>query len=221
MANIPSIADLSKYQVNRPGEGEALRQTLYDFQTYDAAGQTQLQFFQQPKGQGGKTLNDTNMTIAGMLPRPQAFLIQSVEIYLLPDLDVGTDASAITSPVASEFSNDVYTVSKSGHLVLRIGSKDYLQEAPIGRFPPKTNLKVENSASLGAEPAGVGVDNMAIQYDYAAFGGRPYFVDPWLLLEANQDFAVELNWAAAVPLPSGVDARIGVVMDGILYRLSQ
>ncbi len=57
-----------------------------------------------------------------------------------------------------------------------------------------------------------------------AFGqwrGRPYLLDPApLLLPENQNFSVSLNW------PEGVQAisnpgRIGVILDGILYRRSQ
>jgi len=37
----------------------------------------------------------------------------------------------------------------------------------------------------------------------------------------NQNFDITLTWPTAVALPSGQNARLGVVMDGILYRQSQ
>ncbi|MGZ7265373.1 hypothetical protein ACXWP3_09695, partial [Streptococcus pyogenes] len=61
---VPTRAELSKYSVNRPG-WEAIKQSLYDYQAYAAAGQTNLTFFALPVGQSSKTLSDTNMTLAG------------------------------------------------------------------------------------------------------------------------------------------------------------
>jgi len=211
---IPTLSDLQQYDVNRRGEYEGIRQTFYDFNTYALAGQTSLQFFQIPKGQGGKTVADTNMTSAGQLPQPQHFLVESIEILLFPGvLPVLEDVTI----AESEFSNDMYTVSKSGSLDFFIGSKSYLQEAPIGRFPPKTKMQTEYATHFAQAVAA----DQQIQMDYAAWVGRPYYLDPPVLLVPNQNWNVTLSWPTAVALPSGADARIGVVLDGILYRQSQ
>ena len=69
---IPNLAELQAYAVNRKGQYEGIRQSLFDFQVYGAAGQTSLAFFQVPIGQGGKTIDDTNMEIQGALPQPKA-----------------------------------------------------------------------------------------------------------------------------------------------------
>jgi len=195
-ANIPSYSDLNQYAVNRGGEYEGIRQSLYDFQTYPTAGQTTQTFFQVPVGQGGKTLADTNMETAGTLPAPKHFLVQSIEIYYFS----GTDIAAATT-----IADEVSTIGESGSLDFFIGSKSYLQEAPLQRFPPKCVLDTD----LGGNAA-----------EYAAFGGRPYFIDPWILLTPTQNFNVKLSWPTAVPTGDG-DGRIGIVLDGILYRLSQ
>ena len=118
----PSVQGLQKFDVNRRGEVEAVRQSLYDFQTYASAGQTQLIFFQVPQGQGGKTKDDTNMELAGSLPRPKEFLIESIEIYFFPGVDIGQ----FGTQAESEWSNDVQAVGSSGFLDLFIGSKSYL-----------------------------------------------------------------------------------------------
>ena len=209
----PNVRALQKFDVNRRGEVEAVRQSLYDFQTYATAGQTQLLFFQVPQGQGGKTRDDTNMEIAGSLPRPKEFLVESIEVYLFPGVDIGQ----FGAQAASEFSNDLYDVGQSGFLDFFIGSKSYLTEAPLMRLPPKTRLAGE-SAYADVSTAGA---NLQIRYDYASWAGRPYHLDPEIRLIHTQNFNVSLNWAVAVPLPSGVDARVGVILDGILYRLSQ
>lgn len=214
-ANIPQLEDLLNYDVNRRGEYEGIRQSFYDFTTYDAAGQTELQFFQTPKGQGGKSIEDTNMTSAGQLPQPQHFLVESIEIYLFPgDSPVNITVGALAP---SNFSNDMYAVAQQGALDFFIGSKSYLIEAPLNRFPPKT--KMEANYAVDTQQAAAAAEQYTS--DYAAWVGRPYYLDPPVLLVPNQNFAVTLAWRTAVALPSGTDARIGVVLDGLLYRQSQ
>lgn len=218
-SQIPSMTQLQTYSVNRSGEAEGVRQTLYDFQTYAAAGQTSLSFFQTPVGQSGKTYADTNMTSAGLLPNPQKFLIQSIEIFFFPGvLNVQAEKTALPLP-PSQFINDVAAVNQSGWLELNIGSKNYLREAPLGVFPPKTHLLATGAI---AESIGSGASGSSMNMiSSASFGGRPYFTEPPLLLEPTQNFIVTLNWASSVALPSNVAARIGVKLDGYLYRLSQ
>jgi len=217
-SQLPTVDDLKKYAVTQPGKYEVTRQSLYDFQTYAAAGQTVLTFFQNPIGQSGKTRADTNMENAGQLPAGKNFLITSIEIYLFPGVDIGTEGTTIAE---TEFANDIYTVAKSGYLDLFVLSKSYLTEAPLGRFPPKTNLKVDAANSLQYSEATPSDAERFMATEYAAFGGRPYFIDPNITLTSNQNFNVTLNWPTAVALPSGQNARIGVVMDGLLYRFAQ
>lgn len=215
---IPNLNDLRQYDVNRRGEYEGIRQSLYDFTTYASAGQTSLQFFQIPKGQSSKTIADTNMTAAGQLPQPQYFLVESIEILLFPGVDIGTEVTTIAE---TEFANDMYAVAKGGSLDLFIGSKTYLEEAPLGRFPPKTKLNVSAAHALQLKQAMAADAEALVSTEYAAWAGRPYYLDPPVLLVPNQNFSITLNWPSAVALPSSVDARIGVVLDGILYRQSQ
>lgn len=222
-ANIPSFDEIQRYSVNRAGEYEGIRQTLYDFQSYPNAGATQLSFFQVPIGQSGKTDDDTNLELAGQLPAPKHFLVQSIEVYFFPgDASVTVDNNdADDNLTAPNFTNDVQAVQESGFLDFFIGSKTYLREAPIGRFPPKTCLKPEFAAAIQYNEGTASDSTRALSMDYATFGGRPYFVDPWVLITPTQNFNVRLQWASAVSLPSGTDGRIGIVLDGILYRLSQ
>lgn len=209
--NIPTLDDLQKYNVNRAGQIEGIRQSLYDFQTYAQAGQTSLTFFQIPVGQSNKTLADTNMEAAGALPAPKRFLIESIEIHFFP----GNAVSAFGAQAAAENINDVYDVAKSGWLDLFIGSKSYLTEAPLGRFPSSSGLGIFG-AFADATTAGA---NMQSRIDYARFGGKVYQMEPPILLVPTQNFKVTLNWPTAVAI--NANARIGVVMNGILYRNSQ
>lgn len=212
---IPSPEDLLRYDVNRRGQDEAVRQSLYDFQTYDgASGQTSLTFYAVPIGQSSKTKADTNMTIAGMLPSPQRFLAQSIEIYFFPGGEISRNFTAAGDLDA--WSDDMETFYHSvGHLELTIGSKPYLTEAPFIRFPPKCFLKGSHAI------AGTYTATAGNFFDMSHAGGRPYFLHPPLLIPSNQNFDIKLNWPTAVSMPSGLNARVGLVMDGLLYRYSQ
>lgn len=221
--NIKSWEQVQQYKVNRPGEVEAIRQSLYDSATYIAAGQTSLQFFQTPIGQGAttvigntgvKTRRDTNMELAGVLPQPKNFLAESIELYLFPTT-FPNQTSAVTVDI-NDFANDVYEISRAGSLDFFIGSKTYLEEAPLLRFPPKTKLHTESSVAVDVVEATAPVVKAN---SYAQFAGRPYYLDPPILLQSNQNFSVTLRWDAVVAVTEIV--RVVCVLDGVLYRLSQ
>ena len=215
---IPNIADLNQYSVNRSGQAEGIRQCIYDFQAYAAVGQTSLTFFQVPVGQSGKTYADTNMSTPGVLPSPQKFLIQSIELHFFPGVLNSPVEDTATPFPSSQFVNDVAAISNNGFLELNIGSKNYLREAPLGVFPPKAHLV--GNAAMATSIAGSTAASFNMT-SFATLGGRPYFTEPPLLLEPTQNFNVTLNWPTAVALPSGIAGRIGIKLDGILYRLSQ
>lgn len=236
---LPNMDQLSQYVVNREG-WEGVRQSLYDYQLYPAAGAAQLTFFSTPQGQGtavqavgaagvgAKTLSDTNMTLAGQLPSQQNFLVQSIEVMFYPNIyhvtnAVGNPAVKFVSTallLAPAIVNDEYIFRKSGNLVFTIGSKAYLTEAPMGRFPPKTNFGV-NAGAAGWSAATAPVESTGVTVSFPQSTGRPYMLHPAsLLLNSNQNFSVQLNWPEglqAVTYP----AKVGVVMDGFLYRRSQ
>ena len=214
---IPTLQELEKYNVNRPGAVEAVRQSLYDFQTYPSGGVSQLTFFQLPVGQAGKTLADTNMEAAGSLPSPKRFLIQSIEVFIIPDDDPGRVANDPTLPYSQRTVNDTWIIGRAGYLKLFIGSKDYLTEAPIGRFPPKTHFALDAALADSTTAAATKLTSINI----GRWSGRPYMLSPEILLQPTQNFNVTLNWPVAIPLSTSADARVGVILDGILYRNSQ
>lgn len=210
---VPSIADLTKYAVNRGGEYEVIGSALYDFGAYAAAGQTELNFFQTPQGQGGKTLADTNMEAAGSLPAPKNFLVTSLEVNFWP----GVSPATFGAQAAAQYVNDVWTIAKSGFLEFYIGSKNYIQEGPLGVFPAANGL-VMSAALADATTPGA---NTQSRIAYANMGGKPYVLPSPIALVSNQNFRVSLKWPTAVALPSTTEARIGVRLRGYLYRLSQ
>lgn len=209
MRQIPSPDALNKFAVNSAQGMDVIWQPLYDYATYAAAGQTSLNFFQLPIGQSGKTLADTNMESAGQLPAPQKFIVESISIDFFP----GGSVNGSTVDGTAVNWDDVYTVMKSGWLDFIVGSKSRLQQAPIGAFPPAYRLG-GGAALTGA----ASVANTITSVDYASFAGREFSIIP-VTLPANQNFKVSLNWPAAVAI--NVDARIGVKLNGTLYRSVQ
>jgi hypothetical protein len=222
MQRISNLQDLNKFNVNLE-EFEQVKQTLYDSVTYPNAGANSLRFFQSPIGQGGKTIEDTNLTLAGQLPTNQLFLVECVELLFLPNFDYADDSTdriaEFGAQQAQEIVNDAYQFRKAGALTFRIGSKDYLEEAPLHKFPTKTKIDVCGSALADATTAG---SDGQSRIGYAQASGRPYFIDPPLLLIENQNFSVTLSWPNGVEaLPSGLDAKVFCIFDGKLFRRAQ
>lgn len=211
LTQVPKLSELAAYDVNRSGEFEGIKKSYYDFQTYAQAGQTSLNFFQVPVGQSSKTLADTNMQIAGSLPNPIRFLIQDVQVFIFP----AGDLAQYGAQAVAENVNDVYDFAKSGYLELNIGSKLYIQEGPLGRFPPANGLTVA-AALADATTAGA---TMQSRVSYANTAGRVWLMQPQILLQPTQNFRISLLWPTAVALSAA--ARVGVVMSGIEYRQSQ
>jgi hypothetical protein len=205
----PTLADLQNYAVNRSGQFEVIGSALYDYTTYAAAGQTELNFFQT----ANKSLADSNMEAAGALPAPKQFLVTALEVNFWP----GVQPSVFGAQSAAQYLNDVAAVAKSGYLEFFIGSKNYIQEAPLGVFPAMNGLVVQ--AAISDQTTLAAASQTMI--DYANLGGKPYVLPSPFTLVSNQNFKVSMKWPTAVALPSGVAARIGVRLRGYMYRLSQ
>lgn len=208
---VPSLESLQDYNVNRVGQYEGICASLYDSGTYAIAGQTQMNFFQVPRGQSNKSLEDTNMESAGQLPAGKFFFVTGIEIGIYPNIEI----ASLGAPAAQEQANDVYDFAKRGWLNLFIGSKSYLEEAPLNKFPSKNGLIISGAMS-DATTAAAALNNRVI---YANMGGRPYDLKPGILLTPNQNFSVSLNWATVQAVSATM--KIYVNLSGFLYRQSQ
>lgn len=203
-------AQAARYNALAPINGkEAIYQPLYDYLTYAAAGQASLQFFQTPIS-GTKTIADTNMDQAGALPAGKEFLVQAIEVAFFP----GADPATNTAPAASVFAEDVYKFAKSGHLQFYVGSKPYLDEAPIGVFGQSFGL--EGFAAMADSSTAGATGHTAI--NYAKLASNVYQITP-VKLTSQQNFRVTMDWAAAVAISA--DARVGVRLLGTMYRSAQ
>jgi len=209
-ANPPSLNDLKGYSVNRPDQVEVIWQPFYDFQTYGTAGATQFTFFQTPVGQGGSTKATTNMQAAGQFPRPWEFLCTGLQVWFDNGAVISRTAAAATIMTNS---NDVDAVMNgAAFLDFFIGSKSYLSDSPLAKFPPSFRLDGETNIA-GTYAAGT-----QVLIDYMTTTGRYYSITP-VRIPANQNFNVTLNFPTAIAVTTA--GKIGVILDGFLYRLSQ
>lgn len=241
-AGAPQYSELATWAVVRPDAVEAIRQPLYDTLLYPTAGQTQLRFFLNPQGAGlsaspGQANNpkgfaDTNMELAGQLPSPKAFLATSIEIIFEPG-SVSTantftpqvvsgpaGAGVATTPTIGQITpaiaqNDVQNVLQSGWLEFFLISKSYLQNARGDSFPPKSHIAYDGAVSAGGT-----LSVLAVACGARAVG-RPFYVNPPVLIMPNTNFSVTINWPSAVATPSGFNGRMICRLDGFLYRNAQ
>lgn len=206
---------------------EVIRQSLFDSVAYPAAGTPQMTFFAVQKGQGigfgggAKTLSDTNMTLSGQIPTNQSFLVKSVSLMFWPTTpSVTAQLPAVFGAQApANIINDEYVFWRAGNLVFIIGSKPYLEEAPMGIFPSRTYFDVAGALADTTTAAAASQSRIA----KANMKGQPYHISPAdLRLEANMNFGLTLNWPEGVQaLPSGNPAWVKMRLDGLLYRRSQ
>lgn len=217
MPALRTIEEFNAFNVNREG-WEKVKQSFYDRATYAAAGQSVLTFFQSPNGQNGKTLSDTNMSLAGQLPTNQTFLVEAIEIFFFPSTPTvaAQMPAAFGAPAVASIVNDAYIFNRGGNFNLTIGSKPYLVEAPLAKFPASRQFHVE-SALADATPLAA---NQQSRVTFAASTGRPYVLTPPLLLIENQNFSVTLAWPEGNQAISN-PASVYVSLEGVLVRRSQ
>ena len=205
---IPDVSELQQYNVNRPDQVEVIRQPLWDTQTYVNAVSTELQFFQSPQS-SSISMAATNMEAAGTLPAPKSFLVETIELYAFPANTIAADGTTIA---ASKNLSDLYALFSVGWLEFFIGSKVYLQQAPLMSFPPRAGI---TAVQVGADSTA----NTGVRVDYASLGGPVFQLQPKILLVPTQNFKVSLKWASAVTINANMPIKM--VLGGVLYRNSQ
>lgn len=219
-----TLAQLQNY-VPQLAAQDIIWAPLYDSNNYiGTAGQLSLQYFAVPQGQGtttapgagagSKSIADTNLQSAGQLTLGNAFYMTGQEIQFFP----GENPEAAAGSSNGNFLNDTYVFSKNGTLTLTIGSnRIYLQDGPLGLFPPATRLAV---ATAVAGLTNTAATNDIVSSTYAVMAGETYSVVP-IYLQANLGFQEILSWPAAQALPSTNTARVFLRMRGYLNRNAQ
>lgn len=212
-------ADLQAH-VTQLAQQDVIYNPLYDSTTWASAGQTSLNFFASPVGQGTssspgftgtKTLADTNLNSAGQLTKGNEFFMTGQEFLFFPGASPETSLAAGGT---NGFLNDVYNASKSGYYTLQIQNRNYIQDGPLGIFPPSARLAV--AAALGGTDTAA--TNSILSNLYAAWAGEHYEITP-VYIEATLGFNASITWPASVTLSA--TARIFNRMTGYLVRNAQ
>jgi len=124
---------------NLGGTIDVITTELYDQLTvnHNTAFPTPSILFQTPKGQGGKTLANTNMTAAGILPNPDRFTIWAIAAHIS------------NNSVPADFANILSLVT----LELYINNK-WWSQGPCISYPAGRGYKVDAVANVGTVPSG-------------------------------------------------------------------
>ena len=226
-----------RYGVIDYSRWQAIRWQWYSYVPYSATTTpSELNFFGQVSGQTGVTLADTNLPKAGSFGQTH-FLLKTIstDIRLASnDVDgftLANQADIDTRAIASDFLNGFV---QAGVLELSIGARPFatipkpFQYAP----PPGNDVDYENSygSQILAVPTTGTTQVTGIPFvTQTRNRNNVYVMDPNILIEAEQQFAVKLSYpSGAIPViatnvvnDSTNPLKVGVIFDGVLLRPMQ
>lgn len=222
---INNLAQANAYNVNMDSY-EMVSQSLYDSAAYPTTGIATITYFQLGVGSGAgvisgqaKTNEDTNMQASGSLPAMQAYIVSAIE------LDVQSAVPAFTTTTLPAFHgaaqvismiNDVWKIRATGWVGINIGSKLYMQEGPLMRFPAEADLEIDAAIS---DTTTAGAANQTYAATAKAVGPYYSIAPNNLLLIPNQNFNGTLNWGTLETVTTA--ARIFMRFRGSLIRAAQ
>jgi hypothetical protein len=227
------VIDYSRWQ--------AIRWQWYSYVTYPTAGVGELNFFGQVAGQTGVTLQDTNLPKAGSFGQTH-FQLKSIST----DIQLGNnnvDGFTLANQVlntanpllpfdnfalASDFLNGFV---QAGVLEFSVGARPFatIPKPFMYAPPPGSPSDYDNSYAnqITAVPTTGTSQVVGLPYiTQTKMRNNVYFVDPNILIEAEQQFTVKINYpSGAIPvIANGVvndstnPLKIGVIFDGLLLR---
>ena len=206
---------------------QTLRKGFYSYVVYPDAGAVSLTFF--GNAIGGVNRQFTNIPKAGSIGQNH-FLIKSIKmkLHIQQELLVSfanTEATTLASDLFWGF-------AMGGVLELTIGNRLLAQiPKPFRYAPPADGEVIINSAGVEALTLSEAQPNTlltsSINEPHATLLGRhqnKYLLDPNIFLEAEQNFEVTLKYPSgllpviAQTITNGNALRVGVILDGILFR---
>lgn len=210
---------------------QSLRREFWSTQEYLLAGQAQLVFFGDAMGAGGITQQRTNMPKAGSFGQAH-FLLKSIQMdFHTADYGISEAFTVDASTIYSDLINGVF---QAGVMELDIGGRLYAQvPKPFLYCPPGGGRIEQHVGGINALTLVEGAPNTwpgtLIDHNPAAdllsdHEGL-YVVDPNILIEAEQNFQVRLNYPqgalailATTPITADNDLFVTCKLDGILFR---
>lgn len=176
---------------------------VYDTISIPAAATTLATFFQTPQGAGtsaygavAKHLADTNMTIAGSLPSPQALLVRAIMVSVAPNVTLA----------------DMILLLRSGAFELTVGSKPFLQ-CPIEWLPAGLGMFTGGSATTVAATTITTTNNGVPDTRSCRVLTEP------IPIGTNENFNARLTWPVAITL--GAATPVKVYLAGDFFRSVQ
>jgi len=221
------VIDYSRWQ--------AIRWQWYSYVTYPSAGSTELNFFGQVAGQAGVTLQDTNLPKAGSFGQTH-FQLKSISTDIqiaVNDVDGFTRANQATLDTRAVASDYLGGFVQAGVLNFSVGARPFatvvkpFQYAPPPGSPLDLANTYVNQISAAPVPAAGAAQVAGVPWvTQTKMRSNVYFVDPNILIEAEQQFNVKLSFpSGAVPVlatnvvnDSTNPLKVGVILDGLLLR---
>jgi len=221
------VIDYSRWQ--------AIRWQWYSYVTYPSAGTTELNFFGQVAGQAGVTLQDTNLPKAGSFGQTH-FQLKSISTDIqigVNDVDGFTRANQATLDTRALASDFLGGFVQAGVLNFSVGARPFatvvkpFQYAPPPGSPLDLANTYVNQISAAPVPAAGAAQVVGVPWvTQTKMRSNVYFVDPNILIEAEQQFNVKLSFpSGVVPVlatnvvnDSTNPLKVGVILDGLLLR---
>lgn len=204
--NDPIPAQWNDYVTQSPVALEVIQDVIYDTLTYTSASTTELIFFAESIAT--VTRDITNMTVAGMLPNPESFLIQAPRLYFKWTPTIAASNTALTTSIV----NDIALITNTGIVTFIFGTKRY------GPFPLWMLSAGGGPAMVMAGAGASATDSFA---GYAQLGGPLFAFFPHLMLSPLQAFSASMTWpGGAVTLGAG-NPKISLVFEGQRARAVQ
>lgn len=214
---------------------QAIRWQWYSYVTYPSAGATQLTFFGQVAGQAGVTLQDTNLPKAGSFGQTH-FQLKSISTDIqiaANDVDGFTRANQATLDTRALASDYLGGFVQAGVLNFSVGARPFativkpFQCAPPPGSPLDLGNSYVNQISAAPIPAAGAAQVSGVPWvTQTKMRSNVYFTDPNILIEAEQQFTVTLDFPSGVVpvLATNVvndttnPLKVGVIFDGLLLR---
>jgi hypothetical protein len=221
------VIDYSRWQ--------AIRWQWYSYVTYPSAGTTELNFFGQVAGQAGVTLQDTNLPKAGSFGQTH-FQLKSISTDIqiaVNDVDGFTRANQASLDTRALASDYIGGFVQAGVLNFSVGARPFatiikpFQYAPPPGSPLDLANTYVNQISAAPNPAAGASAVVGVPWvTQTKMRSNVYFTDPNILIEAEQQFNVKLNFpSGVVPVlatnvvnDSTNPLKVGVILDGLLLR---
>jgi hypothetical protein len=237
MGGFASSAEALSYLQRKYGtanfrEWQTLRFEFWSFQDYTAAGLISYNFFSTTAA-GAITTFDTNMPKANSFGQVH-FLIKAIHTrWSIANWDLtawdGTDATTLVSDMIDGF-------CQAGYLRWTINNREFaLIPKPFLYAPAADGQEWHRNRVIDAITLTEGTPNTLATLrsapPYATLGRREnaYLMDPNILVEAEQNFNININFdRGVVPIIATTinndttnPLKIGVKLDGILFRPMQ